>query len=165
VCAFLVANLKRQKGSHARGSPARVPSALAAVQGLARVRGVSDWRHCRRRVSVTSSGMLIDLSDFIADHRPPWNGYLLTLACSCGCEASERLARLPAYFARSLRKAAVLEAGLCAEEPAAVHAWTQRVRGSGRAPVLWAEHYLYLSILKGVKPADLPWSDRRSSSW
>jgi hypothetical protein len=71
VCAFLVANLKRQKGSHAHGSPARVPSALAAVQGLARVRGVSDWRHCRRRVSMPSSGMLIDLTDFIADHRPP----------------------------------------------------------------------------------------------
>jgi hypothetical protein len=46
-------------------------------------------------VSVLSYGVLADLADFIADHRPhgsltadatepAWNGYMLTVACSCG---------------------------------------------------------------------------------
>jgi hypothetical protein len=46
-------------------------------------------------VSVLSYGVLADLADFIADDRPHgsltgdatepvWNGYLLTVVCSCG---------------------------------------------------------------------------------
>jgi hypothetical protein len=46
-------------------------------------------------VSVLSYGVLADLADFIADHRPhgsltgdatepAWNGYLLTVPCPCG---------------------------------------------------------------------------------
>ncbi len=46
-------------------------------------------------MGVLSYGALADLADFIADHRPhgpptgdatepAWNGYLLTVACSCG---------------------------------------------------------------------------------
>jgi hypothetical protein len=46
-------------------------------------------------VSVLSYGVLADLADFIADHRPHgsmtvnatepvWNGYLLTVAVPCG---------------------------------------------------------------------------------
>jgi hypothetical protein len=46
-------------------------------------------------VSVLSYGVLADLADLIADHRPhgsmtadatepAWNGYLLTVACPCG---------------------------------------------------------------------------------
>jgi hypothetical protein len=46
-------------------------------------------------VSVLSYGVLADLADFIADHRPHgsmtvdatepvWNGYLLTVVCACG---------------------------------------------------------------------------------
>jgi hypothetical protein len=66
-------------------------------------------------VSVLSYGVLADLADFIADHRPhgsltgdatepAWNSYLLTVACPCGMVLSGGLRqRMPNWMLRMAR--------------------------------------------------------------